>query len=142
MTKAESGVLRAGWSKFTWTNAMVVALGASLTGDITVCTLPAKTMVRRVIVSTDTAAAGVATLTVAVGRTAAAYIDYIVASDAKVAAIYGDATAEAGTNLIGFDIPSWSGTTDVKAHFISTVQNLSAVTNSTGSIYIETVQLA
>lgn len=125
---------------FTWTNAMVVALGASLTGDITICTLPAKTVVKNVYVVITGTAAGVATLTVAVGRVAAGYIDYIVASDAKVAAntVYGDASGERGTNLTGYDLPSYTGTTDVKAHFISTVQNLDQTTGSTGRVIIET----
>lgn len=142
MTKVETGTLREGWSRYDWTNAMVVALGASLTGDVKVCTLPAKTMVRQIFVVINGAGAGVTTLTVAVGRTGAAYIDYIVASDAKAAAntIYGRTAATLGTNMIGYDVPSWTAPTDIFAHFISTVQNLSATTGSSGSIYIETTR--
>ncbi len=126
---------------FVWTNAMVVALGAGLTGDVTVCTLPAKTVVLNAYVVITGTAAGVATLTVAVGRTAAGYIDYIVASDAKVAAntVYGDASGERGTNLTGYDLPSYTGTTAVKAHFVSTVQNLDQTTGSTGTVILETL---
>ena len=36
--------------RYSWTNTMVVALGASAAGDITVCTLPAKTVVRNAYV--------------------------------------------------------------------------------------------
>lgn len=140
MTKGESGVARTTWSKYSWTNAMVVALGASLTGDVKVCTLPAKTMVHRVLMRITSPGAVVATLTVAIGRTSAAYIDYIVASDAKAVAntIYGHAAAALGTNLTGYDVPSMTATTDVYAHFISTVSNLSACTGSTGDVYIQT----
>ncbi len=148
MTANSTGVIRCGWSSYSWTNAMVVALGASLTGDVTICTLPAKVIVRRALVVINSAAAGVATLTVAVGRTSAGYIDYVVASDAKAAAntVYGDATDEIGSHLYngtGFidDLASWTGTTAVKAHFISTVQTLDATTTSTGTVYLETVTL-
>lgn len=125
---------------FAWTNAMVVALGSGLTGDVTVCTLPAKTVVHNCYVVITGAGAGVTTLTVAVGRTAAGYIDYIVASDAKAAAntVYGNASGERGTNLTSYDLPAYAGTTDVKAHFISTVENLDQTTGSTGLVILET----
>lgn len=143
MTATNAAVTSATVHRYDWTNAMVVALGASTTGDITVCTLPAKVVVRNVYVVIDTADSSANALTIAVGRTSAAFIDYIVASDAKGAAntIYGDASAERGTNLTGYDLPSITGTTAVKAHFIKTTTNLSTVTASTGHIYIETTTL-
>lgn len=130
-------------SKYSWTNAMIVALGAGLTGDITVATLPAKTVLVNAYYVVTGTAAGVATLTGALGRTGAGYIDYIVASDLKVAAntVYGDASAERGTNLTGYDLPSITGTTAVKMHFISTVQNLDQTTGSSGDVYLVTLQL-
>jgi hypothetical protein len=129
--------------RYDWTNAMVAALGAVTAGDIAVCTLPAKEVVTNAYVVINTAAGGTTTLTVAVGRTGAAYIDYIVASNAQAAAntVYGDASAERGSNLTGYDLPSFTGTTIVNAHFISTVSNLSAVTTSTGTVYLETMLL-
>lgn len=143
MTVTNSALSRSVITRFDWTNAMVVALGGAVTGDITVCTLPAKTVVQRVWVVVTGQGAGVTTLTVAVGRTAAGYIDYIVASDAKAAAntLYGGAAVDLGTNLTGYDLPSVTGTTAVKAHFISTIQNLSSTTGSSGSIYILTTTL-
>ncbi len=143
MTIGTSAMVRSVVHKFSWTNAMIVALGAVANGDVTVCTLPAKTLVKNVYVVITGQGAGVATLSVAVGRTAAAYIDYVVASDAKATAntVYGDASGERGTNLVGYDLPSITGTTAVKAHFIATVQTLDATTGSTGDIYIETVTL-
>lgn len=143
MTVGTSSMVRSTVHKFSWTNAMVVALGAGLTGDIAVCTLPAKTVVKRAWVVITGQAAGVTTLTVAVGRTSALYIDYIVASDAKAAVNtkYGGASADLGTNLTGYDLPSVTATTLVNAHFISTVQNLNATTGSTGDIYLETLVL-
>lgn len=143
MTATNSSLLREGWHRFDWTNAMVVALGAGLTGDIAVCTLPAKTVVVNAYAVITGTAAGPTTLTVAVGRTSAAYIDYIVASDAKVAAntVYGDASGERGTNLVGYDLPSFTGTTVVNAHFIATVTNLNTTTGSTGSVYLQTATL-
>lgn len=130
-------------SRFDWTNAMVAALGASTTGDITVCTLPAKTVVLNVYVVIDTPDTSTNALTVAVGRVSTGYIDYTVASDAKAAAntVYGDASGERGTNLVGYDLPSITGTTDVKAHFIKTTTNLSTVVGSSGHVYIVTETL-
>lgn len=132
------GRLLTATNSFQWTNAMVTALGATTAGDITVATLPAKTQVVDVQVVILTAAGGTTTLTVACGRTAAGYIDYIVASDAQAAAntVYGDAAAERGTNLTGYDIPSYTGTTPLVCHFISTGSNLSAVTTSTGRVIV------
>lgn len=143
MTATNSAVTSATVHRYDWTNAMVVALGASTTGDITICTLPAKVVVRNVYVVIDTPDSSANALTIAVGRTTAAFIDYIVASDAKGSAntIYGDASAERGTNLTGYDLPSITGTTAIKAHFIKTTTNLSTVTASTGHIYIETTTL-
>ena len=145
MTVSNSAEYRMVLSKYSWTNAMVVALGAALTGDIIVCTLPAKTYVLKALVVVTGTAAGVTTLTGGLGRTTAAFADYIVASDLKVAAntIYGNAAAELGTNLselVG-DIPSLTATTAIKLHCISTVQNLDATTGSTGDIYIWTALL-
>lgn len=124
----------------TWTNAQVVALGASLTGDIKAFTIPAKHVVENAYIIITGAAAGTTTLTVSCGRTSASYIDYIVASDAQAAAntVYGGASAERGTNLTGYDLPSYTGTTDVYCHFTSTVSNLSSVTGSTGRVVLVT----
>lgn len=126
--------------KYSWTNAMVTALGASPTGNISVVTLPAKTRVKNVYVVIDTACTNADSLTVSVGRTGADYIDYIVASDAKAVAntVYGDAAAERGTNLTGYDLPSYAGTTTLYARFVSGAANLSTVTTCTGHVDIET----
>lgn len=127
----------------SWTNAQVVALGATTAGDIAFGTLPAKTTVRNAYVVITGAAVGPATVTVSLGRTAASYIDYIVASDAKAAAntVYGDASGERGTNLTGYDLPSYTGTTVVNAHFVSTGANLSTVTGSAGTVCLTTERL-
>lgn len=134
------------WHKFSWTNAMVVALGANLTGDITVCTLPAKTIVLKAIVVITGQAAGPATLTLALGRAGALYIDYIVALTAKAAAntVYGETFTDLGSNLSALvgDLPSVTATTAVKLHFIATVSNLDQTTASTGDVYLQTTTLA
>jgi len=143
-TVVTNGAVRRVVSRFDWTNAMVTALGAGTAGNVAICTLPAKTILMNAYSVIGTAAGGVATLTVSVGRVAANYDDYLVASDAKAAAntVYGDALAERGTNLTGYDIPSFTGTTLVNARFISTGGNLNAVTTSTGSVYLMTEQLS
>lgn len=140
MTATTTAAEKSASHRYDWTNAMVAALGASATGDITICTLPAKTRVKNAYVVIKTAAGTVTTLTVAVGRVSAGYIDYIVASDAKAAAntVYGAVVGDRGTNLTGYDLPSFTATTDVKAHFVATVATLDATTTSTGSVYLET----
>lgn len=146
-----SGYLRIGIAKFTWTNAMVTAIGATTAGDVSVCTLPAKTVIKRCWVAINTAGAGTTTLTVAIGRGGGANNDYVLAKDAKAAAntVYGALDSEIGSNLLTTgavdstatarkdDMPSFTGTTTINAHFISTGANLSAVTTSTGTVYIE-----
>lgn len=140
MTVTNSANVRTVIHRFDWTNAMVTALGATTAGDVSVCVLPAKTVVRNVYVVIDTPDTSTNALTVAVGRVSATYIDYIVASDAKAAAntVYGDASAERGTNLTDYDLPSVAGTTTINAHFIKTTTNLNTVTGSTGHVYVET----
>lgn len=133
---------------FTWTNAQVAALGAVTAGDISVVTLPAKTLVRNAYVVITGAASGTTTLTVSVGRTGATYLDYVGNGDAKAAAntVYGDTAAERGANMKvtdmqSLDLPSYTGTTTIYAHFISTGANLSAVTGSSGRVILETTVL-
>jgi hypothetical protein len=138
------------WHKYSWTNAMVAALTGTA-DDITVGTLPAKTLARRAfIVITGQGVQGAGTYTVAVGTVATTYLDYVKAGDAKAAVgtMYGDAAAEVGTALYeGTNhtyldhLPSMSTTTAVKAHFIAVGANLSTVTASTGDVYIETLTL-
>lgn len=125
-----------------WTNAQVAAL-AGTSGELTMLTLPAKCQVLDALVVIDGQGAGVTTLTVSAGYTATAYIDYIVASNAKAAAntVYGDASAERGTKLTGYDLPSYTATTAIKLQFISTVQNLSATTGSAGRLILVCRQL-
>lgn len=132
---------------YTWTNAQVVALGASTTGDITVATLPAKTQVKNAYVVITGQGAGTTTLTVSCGDAVGGtpFINYVVASDAKAAAntVYGDAVAERGTSLDTefWYLPSYTATTLVTCHFISTGANLDQVTGSTGRVILETALL-
>jgi hypothetical protein len=140
MTVTSSAFIRDSISRFDFTNAMVVALGSNLTGTIKVATLPAKTVVRNAYMVEQTQCAGTTTLTVSVGRTSATYIDYLVAKTFQAAAgtTYGGVSGDRGTNLTGYDLPSYSATTDVFALFTSTVANLSSVTGCTGTVYLDT----
>lgn len=124
---------------FSWTNAQIVALGAATTGDITVATLPPRTVVRNAYVVILTPDSSANALTVACGRVAASYIDYVVASDAKAAAntVYGDASAERGTNLTEYDLPSYTADTAVVCHWIKTTTNLDTVVGSTGRVILQ-----
>jgi hypothetical protein len=129
--------------RFDWTNAMITALGASLTGDITICTLPAKTVITNCYMVVTGTAADTAGLSGSCGVLNTLYTDHILASNLQVAAntVYGDIAGERGSNATGFHMPSFTGTTAFIMHLISTTQNLSSVTGSTGSIYLETITL-
>jgi hypothetical protein len=73
------------------------------------------------------------------------FINYIVASDAKAAVntYYGDAVGERGTSIDVefYNLPSYTATTLVTAHFISTGADLSTVTGSTGRVILKTCVL-
>lgn len=135
--------VRTSTQSFSWSNSQIVGLGAALTGDLTICTLPAGTVVNNVYMVVLTQGSGPATLTGAVGRTSAAYIDYIPASSLTAVAntVYGDASGERGTNLTMYDLPSITATTDVKIHFIATVANLDQTVGSTGKIVITSTSI-
>lgn len=143
------GTVRRVWHRFSWTNAMITALGAVTSGDITVCTLPAKTVVTRAMIVVTTAATFGDTLTMSLGDTGAGYNDYVLAGSIKAAAntVYGDAPdgSETGTNLFSTffidRMPSFTGTTAVKVHVDGNATNLSGVTTSTGDVYLETYTL-
>ena len=131
-------------SKFSWTNAMVAALSGT-TGNLKVCTLPTKTVVLKTIIVITGQAAGLTVCTVSLGRTASAYIDYLVASNAKASTstIYGQTFANLGANLSALvgDLPSLSTTTDVNIQFVSAVEDLSNITGSSGDVYLITQAL-
>jgi len=117
-----------------------------LSGDLKVATLPAKTVVRNAYLVIDSQASGTTTLTASLGRTSTAYIDYIVASNAKVAAntVYGDATTvERGTNLTGWDLPSYTVAVDIYLQFVATdaSKKLEDVLGCTGTIFLLTETL-
>lgn len=140
MTAEIQGQVRSVYHSYTWTNAMITALGATGSGDVNVAILPAKTVVENVYVVILTPDSSANALTVACGRTGALFVDYIVASDAKAVSgtVYGDSGAERGTNLTGFDLPNYAGTTTVTCHFIKTTTNLNTVTGSSGRVIIKT----
>jgi len=150
MTANFSGAVRHAVHSYSWTEAMVIA--AHGTADtIVVCTLPAKTIVKRVYVIIDTAATQGAALTVQVGPTGTT-TGYILASDAKAVAntVYGTGIAAQGALLFtpGNDddyhlehLPSYVAATNVEAVFVIGAGDLRDVTASTGTIVIETLQL-
>lgn len=127
---------------YQFTNGNVTALGAVTSGDVTVCLLPLNVVVKNVYVQISSAAAGVTTLTVSIGRVGATYNDYILASDAKATAgtFYGAVSGDRGTGMTGYDLSTLANV-PVKAHFISTGGNLSSVTSLSGKVYIETYML-
>lgn len=144
MTAETQANERTSTHSYTWSNAQVVALGAALTGDITVATLPAKTQVVDALVVITGAASGPTTLTVSCGDAIGGtpFINYVQPSDAKAAAntVYGDASGERGTAIDTewYYIPSYAATTLVTCHFIATIANLNTTTGSTGRVILTT----
>lgn len=145
MSEENTRQLRTVTHSYSWSNAQVAALGAALEGDITVATLPAKTQVLDAAVVITGTAAGTTTLTVSCGDAIAGtpFTNYILPSNAQAASntFYGDANAERGASLDGDPLvylPSYTATTLVTCHFISTGANLSAVTGSTGRVILTT----
>jgi hypothetical protein len=139
MTVETSARVTQATHSYTWTFAQVnTALGAGTTGDVLVVGLPAKTEVVDAEIVITQGALGPNTLTVACGRVSATYIDYITAQDAKAAAntVYGDVVGERGTNLTGYDVPSYVSSTDVVCHFIA--GNTTDLTAGTGRVVLTT----
>lgn len=144
LTVGANGYVNDTISKFSWTNAMVAALSGT-TGNLLVCTLPAKTIVKQAWIILTAQAGTLTGLTVSLGKTATAYIDYLIASSAKAAVntIYGDAIGEVGAGLSAIlgSIGSLTTTTDVNLQFISAIENLSTVTTCAGDVYLLTTTL-
>jgi len=145
-TNIQARQIKTVWSQYSWTNAMVVALGAVASGDVTVCTLPAKTRVVACLIVIDTAGTnmGGATYTVQAG-TDATFSNYIATADALATTntVYGDADVELGDDMKTSckHLPSWTGTTPVKVRFTTDEaggKTLADVQTSTGSIYFKT----
>ncbi len=121
--------------KYAITNAAVAALGANLTGDIAIGTLPANSRVTSTYVDVTAADTSANALTVSLGTVGTGYVDWIVASDGKAVALYGDATAERGaTNLDGALF--YKTATPINSHFVKTTTNLSTVTAFAATVYV------
>jgi hypothetical protein len=126
------------WCVLDWVNTDVTALPTT-SGNILVCTLPARARVMNAFVRVIGAAVGPTTVTVSLGRTSSTFIDYVVASNAKASGVYGDVSGERGTNMADAffgDVPSLAATTDVNLQFVSTGASLPSVTASTGQVRI------
>ena len=113
-TAAYNGVIRTGVYRRAWTNAEVVALGATKDAELKVATLPAKTVVRNAYVVVDTNESYLSDLTVALGRTGATYIDYIVASNAKAETLGSELVTNGAFtgNATGWTLGAGGGTPD------------------------------
>lgn len=141
---ADKAMVSTFWHKFTWTNAMVVALGAATDGDITVCTVPAGYIIERAYIKVLTQAVQAAgALTATLGRTGAGYVDILIASDLKAVAgtIYGATAAECGAGVTVDEQILITTPTAVKSHFNAAGANLSTVTACTGEIYLKVSKL-
>lgn len=123
-------------SSFLLDNADVVALGATTTGNVTIATIPAKMEIDDMKAVVTSAAVGPTTVTMSCGRTASAYIDYLTAVSVKSQVLIGESSGDRGTNLNGYDVPNYSGTTSLICQFISSGGNLSTVTGFAARIIV------
>lgn len=122
----------------------------AVTADVTLGTLPAKTVVKRILADVTqtfacTATCTSATLSMVVGKTAGGN-EYLASFDIDAAtAVFGDAVGEAGASLLGGttpnvfdeDIPSWSANTTLQARLTSGTGNIgngTATNLSQGSV--------
>jgi hypothetical protein len=135
------------WTKFSWTNAQITALGASHSGDVTITTLNAKQIVDAMVVSItgQGAASGSTFLVLRAGGAANELVSFGLDIKAAAGTFYSSvATGIDGSAISGGDglgwLPSMTGTTAVKLHFASDV-NLSTVTGSSGDVYLRIVTL-
>lgn len=131
------GVARTTFSKFPWTNSTVTAFGATTSGNVKLCTLPAMTVLIRAYLVVTGQASGVTTFTGSVGRVSTTYIDYVKASSLMAASgtAYGAASADRGTNATGYDLVT--SATDVYLQFLGS-GNLSNISGSSGFVILET----
>lgn len=127
--------------KFRITNAMVVA-AAGTSAKLTLCTLPAKTIVHHAHMAVVTAATQAATLTGQVGPSDDTD-GYVVASSLKAAAntVYGDANAELGDDLFSTvalnPLKSYTTTTTVQVEFVIGDGTLADVTACVFDVYLD-----
>lgn len=130
-------------------------IAASTVADCTIATFPAKTEVTRVIVDNTVgwtcSSVCTGTKTVQVGKTSGG-TEYIVASNAVAVATYGLVNGDLGASLAtsattpvgGGDLPSFSGTTTIRARYVSGTGNwgngaTTTVNAGSTTFYIETL---
>lgn len=156
LTTANPGEVREVIYKFTVDKTAFVC--AAVTCDVTLGTLPAKTLVRHALADVTqvfacTATCTTSTLSATVGKTAGGN-QYLVSFDADAAtAQFGDAASELGASLapatvptLDGDLASWSAGTAVVLRMTSGTGNIGtgvATNFSTGSVtfYITTIKM-
>lgn len=109
------------WVKYTVSAAQVAALGSSLTGDLTLDTLPANVFVQQIVWDVTTAFAGTATLKLQVGT----------ATSGSGAYAYGGTSSGTSIQSTGYytaAVNAMTGaSTTVYANFTATTNDLSSV---------------
>jgi hypothetical protein len=115
----------------------VAALGAVTSGDITLLSLPVKSVIMDVFMVVETAFVGtsISALTASVGKTTAEFEDAVTDGSILATGVFGDATGERGTTITNA-LQSVSAAVDLKVHFAATGANLSALTAGKLSVYV------
>ena len=117
------------------------------TGDVTLCTLPAKTKVTGIYADTTAAytGGGESAATLKVGLTAGA-AEVLAVHDVFAGAVTkGLADADLGTSMVrsaqiqGGMLPSWTATTTLVARLTTTTNNTSTLTTGSTTFYVCTV---
>lgn len=125
----------------TWTKYNVVHTAlqaAAVTNDIELFSLPAKTLIHKVVIKPSIAFAGTTTYTLSVG---------IVASLQKYIAVYDVKLAVAATTFgiaavtVNGTLESFGGATSIRLSAVSTVQNLDQSSAGAVDVYVQTSTL-
>ena len=124
------------WTKYSVLHTALQTAG--VTNNIELFSLPAKTVIHRVIIKQTTAFAGTATYSLSVGITGT-LLKYIAAADVT-AAVAATTFAVSAATIVATP-ENFSSATSIKLSAVSTIQNLSSSSAGAADIYVQTSTL-
>lgn len=124
------------WTKYTVTYTQLAA--AALTNDIALFSLPAKTLIHKVVIKQTTAFAGTTTYTLSVGIVGTLE-KYLAAYDVKAAVAATTFGASAVT--VNATLESFGGATSIRVAAVATNENLNQASAGVADIYVQTSTL-
>lgn len=124
------------WAKYSITHTALQA--AALTNDIELFSLPAKTVIHKVIIKNTTAFAGTTSYTLSVGIVGT-LAKYIAAFDVMQAV--SDTTFGVAATTINATPENFGSATSIRVAAVSTVENLDQSSAGAADIYVQTSTL-